>query len=40
MTGAEREMGQTGVEEFTEIKTLLYHLGKRERVFGPAPQVH
>lgn len=39
-SGFGREMGQTGVEEFSEIKTVLYHLGKRERVFGPAPQVH
>jgi acyl-CoA reductase-like NAD-dependent aldehyde dehydrogenase len=39
-SGFGREMGRAGIEEFTEIKTVLYHLGKRERVFSPGPQVH
>jgi acyl-CoA reductase-like NAD-dependent aldehyde dehydrogenase len=28
------EMGYTESEEFTEIKSILYHLGKREPFFG------
>ncbi len=34
LSGFGREMGNAGLEEFTEIKSVLYHLGKREPVFG------
>jgi betaine-aldehyde dehydrogenase len=33
-SGFGREMGAAGLEEFTEIKSVLYHLGKREPTFG------
>ena len=33
-SGFGREMGYTGLEEFTEIKPILYRLGKREPYFG------
>jgi hypothetical protein len=33
-SGFGREMGYAGLEEFTEIKPILYHLGKREPYFG------
>lgn len=33
-SGFAREMGAAGLEEFTEIKYVLYHLGKREPTFG------
>jgi acyl-CoA reductase-like NAD-dependent aldehyde dehydrogenase len=33
-SGFGREMGYTGLEEFTEIKSVLYRLGKREPFFG------
>jgi betaine-aldehyde dehydrogenase len=33
-SGFGREMGYAGLEEFTEIKSVLYHLGKREPSFG------
>ncbi len=34
LSGFGREMGNAGLEEFTEIKSVLYHLGKREPIFG------
>lgn len=34
LSGFGREMGNAGMEEFTEIKSVLYHLGKREPIFG------
>ncbi len=33
-SGFGREMGYAGLEEFTEIKSILYRLGKREPFFG------
>jgi hypothetical protein len=33
-SGFGREMGYAGLEEFTEIKSILYRLGKREPYFG------
>jgi betaine-aldehyde dehydrogenase len=33
-SGFGREMGRAGMEEFTEVKNVLYHLGKREPFFG------
>jgi acyl-CoA reductase-like NAD-dependent aldehyde dehydrogenase len=33
-SGFGREMGAAGLEEFTEIKSVLYHLGRREPTFG------
>jgi betaine-aldehyde dehydrogenase len=39
-SGFGREMGEAGLEEFTETKTVLYHLGKRKPFFGGARQVH
>lgn len=38
-SGFGREMGNAGMEEFTEIKSVLYHLGKRQPIFGSDPQV-
>lgn len=37
-SGFGREQGSMGIEEFTETKTVLYHLGKRERFFMPSPE--
>jgi acyl-CoA reductase-like NAD-dependent aldehyde dehydrogenase len=39
-SGFGREQGPMGIEEFTETKTVLYHLGKRERFFKPGAGVH
>jgi len=33
-SGFGREVGYAGLEEFTEIKSILYRLGKREPFFG------
>lgn len=33
-SGFGREMGRYGMEEFTEMKNVLYHLGKRRPFFG------
>jgi acyl-CoA reductase-like NAD-dependent aldehyde dehydrogenase len=37
-SGFGREMGMAGLEEFTEVKSVLYHLGKREPSFGSTAQ--
>jgi acyl-CoA reductase-like NAD-dependent aldehyde dehydrogenase len=38
LSGFGRELGNAGMEEFTEIKSVLYHLGKRKPAFGQGPQ--